>query len=394
MDGHRVVILGAGYAGQMAAARIAKRRPDVQLTVVDASPVFVERIRLHQIAAGGRVAARPMTAVLPRTARFVHGRIAAWDVAARRVTVTTDAGPMELPYDWCVHALGSRVDTSVRGVARHAQTLDDPIGAARAAAAIARGGRVLIVGAGLTGIEAATEIAERHRDLTVTLIASGALGAHLSSAGARHVSDVLARLGVHVQEPARVLALEPNAALLDGGERVPFDACLWSGGFVASPLGREAGLAVNARGQLLVDGTLRVTDHPEIFVAGDAAAVDGMDGGQLRMACATAMPMGAYAGEALAKAIAGETIRPFRFAYKIRCISLGRRDGLIQHVDESDRAVPQVWTGRVAAAIKEIVCRSTVFAIRGEGRLRIPFYCWPQPSGATAPLPQPAVVGD
>ena len=54
----------------------------------------------------------------------------------------------------------------------------------------------------------------------------------------------------------------------------------------------------------------------------------------------------------------------------------------------------QVWTGRVAAAIKEIVCRSTVFAIRGEGRLRIPFYRWPRPSAATTPLPQPAAVGD
>jgi NADH dehydrogenase len=191
-----------------------------------------------------------------------------------------------------------------------------------------------------------------------------------------------------------VRALQANAAMLDGGERIPFDLCLWSGGFVASPLARDAGLPVNARGQVLVDTTLRVIEHPEIFVAGDAAAVGGADGGELRMACATAMPMGAYAGEALAKAIAAEPIRPFQFAFKIRCISLGRRDGLIQHVDQFDRAVPQVWTGRVAAAIKEIVCRSTVFAIRGEGRLRIPFYRWPQPSVATAPLPQPAAVGD
>src|SRR5262245_50087017 len=109
MDPHHVVILGAGYAGQMAAARIAKRRPDARLTVIDASPVFVERIRLHQMAAGGRVAARPMTAVLPRVARFVQGRVAAWDPTGRRLTVTTDTGSAELRYDWCVYALGSRV---------------------------------------------------------------------------------------------------------------------------------------------------------------------------------------------------------------------------------------------------------------------------------------------
>ena len=112
------------------------------------------------------------------------------------------------------------------------------------------------------------------------------------------------------------------------------------------------------------------------------------------MACATAMPMGTYAGEALAKLIHGETPKPFRFAYKIRCISLGRRDGLVQHVDEHDHAVSQVWTGRAAATLKEIVCRSTVFSIRGEGRFRIPFYRWPQPSTRSEALPQAATIGD
>ena len=394
MEAQHVVVLGAGYAGQMATARIAKRRPDARLTVVDASPVFVERIRLHQIAGGGRVASRRMTDVLPRGATFVEGRATSWDVARRRITVTTATGSTELRYDWCVDTLGSRVDASLPGVDQYAHRLDDPRGAASLAEAIARGGRVLIVGAGLTGIEAATELAERHGDVAITLVASGALGANLSPAGARHVRDVLTRLGVEIREHTRVHALEAEVAVLQSGERLPFDVCLWSAGFVASPLAREAGLPVNALGQVRVDPTLRVPDHPEIFVAGDAAAVDGADGQQLRMACATAMPMGTYAGEALAKAMAGDPIRPFRFAYKIRCISLGRRDGLIQHVDESDLAVPQVWTGRVAAAIKELVCRSTVFSIRGEGRLRIPFYRWPQPSRATSPLPQPTAVGD
>jgi NADH dehydrogenase FAD-containing subunit len=182
--------------------------------------------------------------------------------------------------------------------------------------------------------------------------------------------------------------------MTDGDDAIPFELCFWNGGFVASPLARAAGLPVNVRGQVRVDATLRVPEHPEIFVAGDAAEVRGADGEPLRMACATAMPMGAYAGEAVAKVISGETPKPFRFAYKIRCISLGRRDGLIQHVDEHDRALPQVWTGRVAATLKEIVCRSTVFSIRGEGRFRIPFYRWPQPTMPSEPLPQAAAVGD
>ena len=58
MNPQHVVILGAGYAGQMAAARIAQRRPDVRLTVVDASPVFVERIRLRASGARARRTSR------------------------------------------------------------------------------------------------------------------------------------------------------------------------------------------------------------------------------------------------------------------------------------------------------------------------------------------------
>jgi NADH:ubiquinone reductase (H+-translocating) len=394
MKDYHVAILGAGYAGQMAAARIAKRRPDVRVTVIDASPTFVERIRLHQIAAGGQVRARPMADLLPKTARFLNRQISDWDVASRTLTLSEDDGTIELPYDWCVLALGSRVDTITPGVAQYAHTLDDPATAANAAAKLASHARVLIVGGGLTGIETATEIAERRPDVAVILVASGRLGAGLSDAGALHVRNVLARLGVSVRERTRIAALHENAAVTDERDTIPFDLCLWNGGFVANPLARQAGLPVNARGQVRVDGTLRVPEHPEIFVAGDAAEASGPDGEPLRMACATAMPMGTYVGETLVKIANGDHPKPFRFAYKIRCISLGRRDGLIQHVDESDRHLNQVWTGRAAATLKEIVCRSTVLSIRGEGRFRIPFYRWPQPSAKTTSLPQPAAVGD
>jgi len=389
-----IAVLGAGYAGQMAAARIAKRRPDVRLTVIDASPTFVERIRLHQIVAGGTVRERPTATLLPGAARFLNGHISGWDVTGRTLVVTTESGATSLTYDWCVLALGSRVDASTPGVAQHAHTLDDPAAAGRAAARLTPGARVLIVGGGLTGIEAATEIGERRSDVAVTLVAGQPFGVGLSEAGARHVRSVLDRHGVTLRERTRITALERDAALTDDGDRIPFDLCLWNGGFVANPLARQAGLAVNARGQVRVDETLRVPEHPEIFVAGDAAEVRGHDGEPLRMACATAMPMGAYVGETLAKVIARDTPKPFRFAYKIRCISLGRRDGLIQHVDEADRPVSQVWTGRAAATLKEIVCRSTVFSIKGEGRFRIPFYRWPQPSKPATALPQAATVGE
>lgn len=388
------MILGGGYAGQMAAARLASRCRSATITVVDASPVFVERIRLHQMAAGERVRERRMQAMLPPSAGFVRGRVVGWDRTRRIVRVDTDAGPRELAYDWCVYALGSHVDVArVPGVAEHALVLDDPASARTAATALACGSRVVVVGAGLTGVESATELAERRPGLAITLVASGALGADLSRAGATHVRDVLARGGVVVREHARVVAVEHDAVVLADGTRLPCDACLWTAGFAAAPLARDTGLPVDEIGRVRVEPTLQVPGHPEIFAVGDVAAVDGPDGRPLRMACATAMPMGVHAAEGIARAIAGATPRPFRFGYAIRCVSLGRRSGLVQKVDDADRAIESAMTGRLAALVKEIVCRSTVFSIRAEARWRLAFYRWPRPKASRASLPATAVPG-
>lgn len=377
MQTQHVVILGAGYAGQIAAGRLAQKGAGIRITVVDASPVFVERIRLHQVMAGQRVARRPMRALLPKTVAFTLGRVTGWDVAGRRLV----AGATAVSYDRLIYALGSSVDAaSVPGVAEHAHALTDLAASEALAAALAAlpaGGRVLVVGGGLTGIEAVTELKESRPDLTVELAAADAPGAALAPAGAEHLSRVFARLGVRIHAGARVRALDAGVARLADDRTLPFDVCVWATGFVAPPLAAAAGLPVNARGQLVVDETLRVPGHPEILAAGDAACVSDA-GVPIRMACATAMPMGVFAAEEIARERKGKAPRPFPFAYVIRCISLGRRDGIVQRVGPDDRPLPRVWTGRRAALIKEMICRSTVFSLRAE-RLGLAFYRWPSP---------------
>ena len=157
----KVVILGGGYAGALAAARLAQKDLPVQITLVDASEYFVERIRLHQMATGQRVALRPMTAVLPREARYRHGRVVAVDTASQAVTLETPTGRETLGYDWLIYALGSTVDTqAVPGIAQFAHSLSGPWAAERLHTALeaqaGRQGRVLVIGGGLTGIESVT----------------------------------------------------------------------------------------------------------------------------------------------------------------------------------------------------------------------------------------------
>src|SRR3954453_9538298 len=103
---HRIIVLGAGYSGAIAAGRLARRlRPeDVAITVVNAEPDFVERVRLHQLAVGQDLKARPLREIFAGTGVDVRiGQVTGVDVERRTVAVGAD----ELPYDTLVYALGS-----------------------------------------------------------------------------------------------------------------------------------------------------------------------------------------------------------------------------------------------------------------------------------------------
>jgi NADH dehydrogenase FAD-containing subunit len=181
---HRIIVLGAGYTGAIAAGRLAKRlhRDDVAITLVNAEPDFVERVRLHQLAAGQDLTPRPFDEMFAGTGvRLRLARVTAVDADRATVTVTDpDGTTAELPYDTLVYALGSGWnDQGATGTAEHAYEIASRPGALRLRerlAALGPGQPVLVVGGGLTGLEAATEIAEARPDLEVALAARSALG--------------------------------------------------------------------------------------------------------------------------------------------------------------------------------------------------------------------------
>ncbi len=370
-EAFRVVVLGGGYAGLTAAARIGEAGTATSLTLVDAKTEFVERIRLHEIAAGTEPRALPYAPFLAeRGGCFLQGRAVAIDPEARTVSVDgADGAPHTLPYDVLVYAPGSRtVRDAVPGAAEHAAALDDVAGSRALGAALGPGRTVLIVGGGLTAIEAACEFGERIPGLRIVLAPGRAFAPSvevggLSQAGFRHVEATLARLGVEVRSGARVTGLREGAATLEDGTEIAFDACLWAAGFEVPSLARDAGIAVNERGEVLTDPQLRSVSHPEIVAVGDAAHVIAAPGGKCRMSCAAGRPMGELAARTVAGLAGGGAHDPFRFSYAFRCVSLGRDDGLIQFVDGMDRPVEQVWTGARAARWKEYICRRTLAGI-------------------------------
>ena len=384
----RVLVLGGGYAGMVAAARAA-RGGRAEVTLLDARDRFTQRIRLHELLAGSEPASPGFAPLLARRGiRFVQGWAERLDPARAAVTGrAAQGGRLELGYDWLVLALGSRTADGVPGAAEHALRLDDPA-AVRAAAARVRelagaGGRVLVVGGGLTGVESAAELAERFPGLRVALATAGGLDEGYAPAAAAHLRARLAALGVDVREHAAVREVEAGRAWLDDGTAEPFGLCVWCGGLQAPALAWDAGFATDACGRVRTDAALRVPGHPRVFAAGDAAAMAGADGRAVRMACASALPGGAHAGEGVARALRGAGPEPIRFGFTARCVSLGRRGGLVQWVAPDDAPRPRVWTGRAAVLTKEAICRATLFVVRAEIRTGLPLYRWPGP-GAEA----------
>lgn len=340
-----IVILGGGYAGALAAARIGKKQ---RVTLIEQADGLVERIRLHQVAAGDDIPPVSYGQLFRGLdVDVIRARVERIDREGKHVMLSDGES---VPYTELIYALGSMVDAPPDAFALRGP---ESAKALRRKLQAMESGRVAIVGAGLTGIELAAEIAERFPALHVSIVARGALGEGLSDKAARHLRSWFE------EHRIEVLHRVPEAEIV-----------VWCAGFGVATIARDAGLAVDERGRLLVDEHLRTSD-PSIFAIGDAARV-AHAGGELRMACATAMPMGAYVADYLL----GETDEPFRFGYVTLCISLGRRDGIIQprHADDSSRA--SALTGRAAAWCKELVCRYTILSIRLE-RIGVP-YSWPK----------------
>ncbi|WP_019929553.1 NAD(P)/FAD-dependent oxidoreductase [Nocardia sp. BMG111209] len=373
---HEIVVLGAGYTGMMATVRLAHRtrRLPVHITLVNPSERFTERLRSHQIATGQELADLRIPEALADTGvDFRRAWATAIDTAAHRVTL--DDGT-ELPYDTLIYALGSSADTDrVPGATEHAWTMNTPQfarGFAGQLAALAEaGGTVTVVGAGLTGIEAATEIADSHPGVTVTMIGTGEPGAMMGPKARAYLVRALDRFGINRRVGAQVVKVLPDAVELDTGEILPSDLILWTAGVRAPALAAAAGIDTDAQGAIVTDATLRSVSHPDVYAVGDAASVR-QPWGHIHGTCQSGMPIAAYVADTVARRLRGKEVKPFRFGYIHQPVSLGRKDGVIQFTRGDDTPGPWYLTGRAAVRYKEFVSSSPWPTFRLSRRISIP----------------------
>jgi NADH dehydrogenase FAD-containing subunit len=374
----RILVIGAGYAGLLFTMRLAGKvaRQHVQIALVNESDTFTERPRMHQFATNQAVRWRSLPQMLRRTpVQFIRGRVTSIDTARREIVLTHQQQTQHVGYDYLVYALGSETDRqTVPGVAEYAYTLA-PRGPLSAAALrdtlpsiAARGGQVVVAGGGATGIETAAEVASAYPHIKVRLITREPVALFLNKSVGSSIRRRLLRLGVEIIDQVVVTAVRAQSVVTDDGDELACDMCIWTGGFVAPPLAKEAGLTVNERNQMVVDPFLRSISHPEIYAIGDAASPREDPGAHVRMSAVTAAIMGAHGADSVSAVLHGKAPRPFSFVYLGQGIALGRHNAIGFNNYPDDKPIPPYFTGWLGYQIREAFVRYLAAAPRFERR--------------------------
>jgi NADH dehydrogenase len=345
----RLVIIGAGFAAMYAALSAARLRdeqgvsPDrMEIALIAPEPTLVVRPRLYEPSPERLTA--PLQPVLDAIGvAYVQGTADAIYPSARLIEYRTSSGAeRRLGYDRLIVATGSRlfrpeipglaafgfsVDSLEDAVAldRHLQALGErPASKAR--------NTVVVAGGGFTGIEVATEMPARLRDILgrdvearVVIVQRGAAIAPDMGAAARpYIEKALRELQVETELDVGVAALDEGGVVLSDGRRIDSATVIWAAGMRAAPLAATIPAERDNLGRLLVDRKLRVPGVAGVFATGDAAKVPCDDlGNHALMSCQHATRMGAFAGNNAAAELLGVPGQPYHQKAYVTCLDLG-----------------------------------------------------------------------
>jgi len=351
-----VAVLGAGYAGVALARKLERSLPDdVAITVVDERETHVVQHLIHRLVRYPSLREELTVPVGQLLDRATHRQ-------ARVTDLDPDAGEVgladgSLSYDAGAVCLGARTaDYGIPGVEAHATPLKRPRHAERIRAhfldVCESGGRAVVVGAGLSGVQVAGELADLARQegaseaVEVRLLEQeGTVAPSFPENFQRAVAEELAEREVRVETGRAVEAVDAGAVSLVGGETVAYDQLVWTGGIAGGDaMGGE-------RPQVRAD--LRLGERT--FVAGDAARVVDANGEPAPASAQTAVRQADVAAGNVERLLShrrdGDGFAPrlerYRYDELGWLVSVG--DGTVAQVG------PSVLRGRAAKALKTTV---------------------------------------
>ena len=315
----RTIILGGGFAGLQACA--ALRRADTDVTLFDPSPVTTMLPSLPDLAGGWipeRLVRRPLAELLPPNVLLIPKAVDSIDLDARAVS----AGGESFAYDHLLIAAGSVPDfygsTFPRDRMHPLGSLNDALRIRDDFASYLRTAahpHLLVAGTGYTGLELAMSLFFRAKaagiSCPVTIVdPTPVLLPSLPDKHREYVLRFLTGQGAEVRLGVAVEAFDGRDAIAGGRTYRDVFFCWAAGSRFAVP-------EINGRVERLRDGRLKVAadlslpNYPDVFAAGDAAAIEP-DGRPLRKAVNFAFYGGRRMGRNVARRLRGRPARPFR----------------------------------------------------------------------------------
>jgi NADH:ubiquinone reductase (H+-translocating) len=271
-----------------------------------------------------------------------------------------------------VFALGSQLlRPNVPGLAEHGFDVDTYNGAARLNTHLqalpclpASAGQltVVVVGAGLTGLEAATAMpgklqavlaqANTTRPCRVILADhQPRVGSDMGESARPIIEEALATLGIETRLGVDIVAIGPAGVMLTSGEEIPAATVVWCAGMRANPLTRLFPVEHDYFGRIPVDAFMRVKGVANVFAAGDVAWAMMDDRHASVMSCQHGRPMGRFAGHNVVCDLFGLPMLPLHIAWYVTVLDLGPWGAV--YTEGWDRQV--VTTGEAAKQTKRVI---------------------------------------
>lgn len=273
----KLVILGGGYGGvKVLTGLLGLAIPDnVQITVIDKNPYQSYKTEFHTIVAGTAADVDVRTEFpLHEQVTYEFGYIRSIDLE-EKVVYFQDRSTV-VYFDYLVIALGSEdAYHGIEGAERYTVSVQSFSKARQAGLAVGNlraYGKVSVVGAGLSGIEVASEIRESRPDLNIRLLDRG--GSVLRAFDSKiqaHVADWFVKNDVEVLHYANVEYVEKDGVCNNGICYVN-DVTIWTAGVQPHRLVRELPFVKDQHGKVIVNEFFQVPDYNHIYVIGDNAS--------------------------------------------------------------------------------------------------------------------------
>ncbi|ROZ46638.1 NAD(P)/FAD-dependent oxidoreductase [Rhodococcus sp. WS3] len=376
-----VIIIGSGFAGLWAALGAARRLDElgipagqVSITVLSAQPFHDIRVRNYE--ADLSACRIPLADVLnPAGIAYVTAEVTAIDTGARTVSANVGGQSQTYGYDRLVLAAGSRVARpDIPGLTEFGFDVDTYDGAMKLDAhltLLAEGpvtpaaATVVVVGAGLTGIETACELPGRLTALFGTDVTSRVVlvdhnpnvGSDMGASARPVIEAALSNTGVETLTGMSVTTVDQGGVTLSSDEMVPAATVIWCAGMKANPLTAQFPVERDRLGRLPVDDYLQVIGVPGVFAAGDVATAKMDNQHQSVMSCQHSRPMGRYAGYNVIGDLLGNPMLALRIPWYVTVLDLGPAGAV--YTEGWDRQV--VATGAQAKATKNTINTQRIY---------------------------------